>query len=95
LRIKKFLLEDVTVEILLIVYERGRVRHRDLALVVSSRGSLSNSLNTLLDNGLVVREIDEKFKPVRSFYRITEKGRKVAHHLKAAKELMAGSASQE
>ena len=67
------------------------MRHRDLTLVVSSRGSLSNSLNVLLDDGLVAREVDADFRPPRTFYTLTEKGRKVAYHLKAARELVAAS----
>ena len=77
--------------LLLLVYERRKVRHKDLAAVVSSRGTLSYSLRSLLEEGLVAREVRIETRPVESYYAITRKGERIAYHLKAIREILSDS----
>jgi len=82
LRISKFL-KSPTVKILVFIYKNKKVRYRDLGSIVESRGSLSNCLNSLLSDGLVVRQVNVEKVPVESYYLLTEKGRKIASYVEA------------
>lgn len=62
-------------KLLLLIYERREVRHMDLAAAISSRGTLSYSLRSLLEEGLVLRRVNVDARPTRSYYSVTERGR--------------------
>ena len=80
MRIVKFL-ESPHVRILLFLHHHGLVRHKRLAKELSSRGTLSNVLNELLMDGLIIRYVKIENKPIQSFYSLTDLGREVATRL--------------
>lgn len=64
------------------------VRHRDLARLITSRGTLSLTLNSLLDEGLISRRVNTETTPIQTYYTITEKGKKVTEKLEEIKILL-------
>ena len=74
------LLQSPCVQILLLVYSKGEVRHSELERLIRSRGTLSSNLNDLLEEGLLRRKIVAS-KPIQSNYSLTEKGKEVAELL--------------
>jgi len=82
------ILNSTVVNLLVYIYLHGLVRHRDLARLVSSRGSLSLALNSLLDEGLVTREVNAEHFPPQTYYSVTERGRKVAARLEEIREIL-------
>ena len=71
------LLQSPCIQILLLVYSKGEVRHSELERLIRSRGTLSSNLNDLLEEGLLRRKVLAS-KPIQSNYSLTEKGRQVA-----------------
>lgn len=71
------IIESPAVVLLLFLLERGEVRHSEFSEIFSSRGTISNNLNDLEDEGLIKRRVVDT-KPAQSYYSLTEKGRKVA-----------------
>jgi len=67
-------------QILLLVYSKGEVRHSELERLIRSRGTLSSNLNDLLEEGLLRRKIVAS-KPIQSNYSLTEKGKEVSELL--------------
>ena len=86
MKISKFL-KNPTVKLLLYIFENGHMRHRDLNMVIESRGTLSVSLNELIHDGLVQRLVKTDKKPIESYYFLTEKGEKVAYIIKSLIEI--------
>jgi len=82
------ILNSVVVNLLVHIYLRGSVRHRDLARLVSSRSSLSLALNSLLNEGLVTREVNTQRFPPQTYYSVTERGKEVAARLEEIREIM-------
>lgn len=70
------------VKVLIFIHLNGSVRHRDIAKIVLSRGSLSLTLNSLLREKLITREVNVLHAPAQTYYSITEKGREVARRFK-------------
>jgi DNA-binding HxlR family transcriptional regulator len=68
------------VQILLLVYSKGEVRHSELERLIRSRGTLSSNLNNLLEEGLLKRKVVAS-KPIQSNYSLTEKGKEVTRIL--------------
>jgi DNA-binding HxlR family transcriptional regulator len=68
------------VQILLLVYSKGEVRHSELERLIRSRGTLSSNLNDLLEEGLLKRKVVAS-KPIQSNYSLTEKGKEVTRIL--------------
>ena len=64
-------------QILLLVYSKGEVRHSELERLIRSRGTLSSNLNDLLEEGLLRRKVVAS-KPIQSNYSLTERGKEVA-----------------
>jgi DNA-binding HxlR family transcriptional regulator len=71
------LLQFPCVQILLLVYSDGEVRHSELERLIRSRGTLSSNLNDLLEEGLLRRKVVAS-KPIQSNYSLTERGKEVA-----------------
>lgn len=69
-----------SIVLLLYIHEKGEVRYADLTKKIDSRGTLSKSINDLIDDGLVDKRI-VKGKPIKSFYTLTAKGREIAKRL--------------
>ncbi len=86
------IIENPSVRILLYIYERSdkRARFRDLYTIMKSKGTLSLALRELMDDGLITRHIDSRFRPVKSFYVLTEKGEKVAYHISLVRDVFIG-----
>ncbi|KXA94874.1 hypothetical protein AKJ65_03195 [candidate division MSBL1 archaeon SCGC-AAA259E19] len=79
------LLESPCVKILSFLHEGGEVRFYELTDLISSRGTLSDNLGDLEEEGLIRRRIVES-KPIKSFYSLSEKGDEVAKHLSKVKD---------
>ena len=73
---------------LIFVYEKSSVRHREIAKLVKSRGTLSLVLNALMDEGLIIREVKTDFTPIQTFYIITEKGKRIAEKCREIMEIL-------
>ena len=82
------ILNSAVVNLLVHIYLHGSVRHKDLVKLISSRGSLSLALNSLLDEGLVTREVDTQHFPPQTYYSVTERGKEVAARLEEIREIM-------
>lgn len=80
-------LQIPSIQILLFLYEKGEVRHRDLIRLIASRGTLSLSVKELEEEGLIRRRIVPT-KPIKSFYSLTTKGREVAKRLGEIRKYM-------
>jgi len=78
----------------LFLHRVEKTRHRDLAIRIASRGTLTNVLNSLLQEGLIAREIEVNAKPIRSYYSITDRGRTVAEKLNEIKYIMIEQSSR-
>lgn len=76
------ILESPAIVMLLFLLERGEVRYREFSEVFDSRGTISNNLNDLEDEGLIKRRIVET-KPAQSYYSLTDEGREVAQEFDA------------
>ena len=74
------LLQSPCVQILLLVYSKGEVRHSELERLIRSRGTLSSNLNDLLEEGLLKRKVVAS-KPIQSNYSLSEKGKEVTRVL--------------
>jgi len=81
LSIKKFLYRSPSVNLPTFLFRKERARFRDLNSAVYSRGGLSYALKYLLEEKLITREVDVNEVPVKVYYKITKKGRKVARYL--------------
>ncbi len=77
------------IRILDFIYENSPVRHKDIAKIVKSRGTLSLSLNSLIGSGLVSREVSAETVPIQSYYHITEKGKIIAEKIREIKNALA------
>jgi len=87
MKIRKFL-QSHHVLILLFLHSVEEARHRDIAARMASRGTLTNVLNSLLHEHLIARKVYVKAKPIRSYYSITEKGKKVAQNLQELRNII-------
>jgi|AGTN01.2.fsa_nt_gi Predicted transcriptional regulators len=74
------MLELVSMKILVQLYEKGELRHKELSKLTKSRGTLGLSLKDLEDEGLIQRKVIGT-KPIQTFYSLTEKGCSVAKEL--------------
>jgi DNA-binding HxlR family transcriptional regulator len=74
------MLDSPTAKIMLFIHERGEVRYTELTRLITSRGALSKSLKELEEEELIERRV-ETSKPIRSYYSLTEKGKKIADKL--------------
>jgi len=81
------ILESPAIVMLLFLLERGEVRHNEFSEVFSSRGTISNNLNDLEDEGLIKRRVVNA-KPVESYYSLTEKGVILTQKLFEVKKLL-------
>ena len=81
------IIESPAVVLLLFLLESGEVRHNEFGDVFSSRGTISNNLNDLEDEGLIKRRVVNT-KPAQSYYSLTETGRKVAQKFNEIKKLL-------
>ena len=88
MRIRKFLFEDPSVLVLLFIYEQGEVRYKDLELVAKSRGTLSYTMRGLISDGLVRRRVNVLRRPVKIYYTLTARGKRVAKHLNGLRKIM-------
>ncbi len=84
----KKIFELPTLLILDFIYTNSPVRHKDIAQQVSSRGTLSMSLNSLLEEGLIVRKVNTETKPVQTYYLITRKGKDIAEKLQEIRKIL-------
>jgi DNA-binding HxlR family transcriptional regulator len=57
------------------------MRFSDIAKTFASRGSLSVCLKDLEENEVVKRRVEAEEKPVKVYYSLTEKGRKLGFHI--------------
>ena len=76
MRITKILMVP-SVKILLFMGAKGDVRYTDLAKLIASRGVLSNNLKSLEKEELLKRTVINT-KPIKTYYSLSEKGKKVA-----------------
>ena len=67
-------------QILMFLHDRGEVRHSEFTEIITSRGTLSNNLNDLEEEQLIVRRVVTT-KPAQSFYSLSEKGKNIAAKL--------------
>ena len=74
------MLELVSMKILLLLNEKGEVRHKELSKLTKSRGTLGISLKDLEEERLIQRKVVGT-KPIQTFYSLTEKGGIVAEEL--------------
>ena len=79
---------NTTVNVLILVYRNGSVRHRDIAKLVSSRGMLSLTLNSLVTEELISREVKADSIPPQTYYTITEKGRELARRFEEVRSIL-------
>ncbi|RJX16155.1 hypothetical protein CW703_02250 [Candidatus Bathyarchaeota archaeon] len=84
----KKLLNSPSLLILNFLYHMEAVRHKDLARLITSRGTLSLTLNSLLEEGLISRHVNTETTPIQTYYAITEKGKKVTEKLEEIKILL-------
>lgn len=83
------------IEVLFYIDEKRRARFSDIRRfcldsgVIGSRGTVPIILRNLANQHLVEREVVGT-RPVQTFYKITELGKQVAHHLKSVKQLLQG-----
>lgn len=80
-------LEIPAVRVLLHLHERGEARYSELLDLLGSRGTLGLSLRDLEAEGLIERRVVES-RPVRVYYRLTERGRRAAKHLAGLKQIL-------
>lgn len=78
------MLEIPSIKILLLINEKGEVRFTDLTKLIASRGALSSNLQALENEGLINRRV-ETGRPIRSFYDLTGKGKKIANSFQEIK----------
>ena len=81
------MVKSPTVRILLYLLDNESCRHTDLSKVIKSRGTLAYSLDELMEEELVKREIVDT-KPIESYYTLTEKGKTIAAKLKEIKNTL-------
>lgn len=79
-------------KILTFLRKEGEVRFFELTDLISSRGTLSDNLGDLEEEGLIERRI-VKSKPIKSFYSLSKKGNKAARHLGKIKQSLEESDS--
>ncbi len=84
----KKIFENQIFLILDFIYLNGPVRHRDIAQQTSSRGTLSLSLNSLLKEGLITRQVNTETKPIQTYYQITDKGKNLAEKLREIRKIL-------
>ena len=84
----KKIFELPTLLILDFIYTNSPVRHKDIAQQTQSRGTLSASLNALLEEGLIVRQVKTDTKPIQTYYLITDKGKIVAKKLQEIRKIL-------
>ncbi|WP_309492890.1 winged helix-turn-helix transcriptional regulator [Candidatus Hecatella orcuttiae] len=82
--------KTTTVAVLILIFQAGSVRHRDIAKHVPSRGALSSALNSLLEEKLVTRQVNTESMPAQTYYTITEKGREVARRFDEIIDILKG-----
>jgi DNA-binding HxlR family transcriptional regulator len=83
------MLENPSIKIMLFIHEKGEVRYTELAELIASRGTLSKSLKELEEERLIERRV-ETAKPIRSYYSLTEKGKKIADRLEEIRRIIGG-----
>ena len=70
-----------SIEILIYIAEKGKVRYSELKEVVDNEPSLIRALKVLREYDLITRRIvDDKYRPTE--YEITEKGKIIAEYFK-------------
>lgn len=74
--------------ILNFIYVNSPVRHRDIAKQIKSRGTLSASLNSLLEEELIDRYVNTKTKPIQTYYLITKKGEAIVEKIQEIREIL-------
>jgi len=74
------LLETASAKILLYLHGHSEVRYKDLAKLITSRGTLSLNIKELEEEGLIQRRILTT-KPIQAYYSLTEKGTEIASML--------------
>ncbi|KXB07726.1 hypothetical protein AKJ51_00340 [candidate division MSBL1 archaeon SCGC-AAA382A20] len=77
------LLEYPCVKILLFLLAEDEVRFSDFTEIITSRGTLSENLKDLEEEGLIERRI-VKSRPIKSYYSLSEKGKSIADLLSKA-----------
>lgn len=81
------------IETLLFIHEKGKVRFADIRKfclendVVQSRGTVSHIVRGLTDMKLIERRIVAT-RPIKTFYNVSEQGKKIVEHLKAVKQML-------
>ena len=81
------MLQAPAVRILLFLYEKGEVRYTDLSKLIPSRGTLSDNLKGLEEEGLIQRKVVPS-RPIESYYSLSEKGQEVAKRFNEVQEMM-------
>ena len=80
-KIYKIFRRKGSVEILIYITEKEKVRYSELKEVVDNETSLIRALKVLCEYDLITRHIvDDKYRPTE--YEITEKGKVIAGYLK-------------
>jgi DNA-binding HxlR family transcriptional regulator len=83
------------IEVLFFIDEKRSVRFSDIRRlcldsgIVGSRGTVPIILRNLVNQHLIEREVVAT-RPIQTFYKITELGKQVAHHLRSVKQLLKG-----
>lgn len=65
----------------ILLQSQKEVRYSELTRLIKSRGALSNAFKELNEEELIQRRIDQRTRPVQSYYSLTKKGRSVAQEL--------------
>jgi len=81
------IIESPAVVLLLFLLESGEVRHSEFSEIFTSRGTISNNLNDLEDEGLIKRRVVDT-KPAQSYYSLTDVGEKTAQKIMEIKEIL-------
>ena len=80
-------------DVLLLILKKREARFSDVRKfclknkIVRSRGTVSTIMRNLTDMNLLEREVLST-RPVKTIYRLTELGNRIAEHLEAVKELL-------
>jgi len=73
------------VKIILMLHQEEEVRYTELSKLIKNRGALSNAFKELAGENLIQRRIDQKTRPVQSYYSLTRKGKEIAQEFSRIK----------